>query len=60
MGGIRILRPDEVRSLSPEQRREYIRAAGRTVIDENREMIAVLAAYDQGKDIPVSPGAHAV
>ena len=47
MSGIRILSPEEVRSLSPEQRRKYARAVGRTVIEENREAIAMLAAYDQ-------------
>jgi acyl-CoA reductase-like NAD-dependent aldehyde dehydrogenase len=47
MAGIRILSPEEVRALSPEQRRAYLRAVAEKVVEKNREMTAILAAYDQ-------------
>jgi hypothetical protein len=60
VGGTRILSPEEVRLLSPEQRREYLRAIGRTVIEENQNAIAMLVAYDQEETAGVRRGPHAV
>lgn len=38
--------------MSQQQLRERVRAIGRQVIEEDREALEMLTAYDRGEDVP--------
>ena len=46
---LRILKPQELDALTPEERREYMRAVAHRVAEEDREALDMLAAYDRGE-----------